>query len=160
MLIIRKSKIIISLIILGVVISFLFIPRLYIKHDLKSFFVEGDSDLDFYNDFRKSFKSDENILMIAIHSKRGIYDNKLLHEIHDFTLKCKRIPDVVNANSITTYKDFINSPMGIISFPYLHYKDSTKYKSDSIRISKNPIINDWLFRCTRSSKNIANNTCI
>ena len=143
MLIIRNSKIIIGLIILGVIISFLFIPRLYVKHDLKSFFVEGDSDLDFYNDFRKSFKSDENILMIAIHSEKGIYDYKLLHEIHDFTLKCKRISHVINANSITTYKDYINSPMGIMSFPFLHYKDSTKYISDSIRISKNSNINDW-----------------
>ena len=143
MLIIRNSKIIIGLIILGVIISFLFIPRLYVKHDLKSFFVEGDSDLDFYNDFRKSFKSDENILMIAIYNEKGVYDYKLLHEIHDFTLKCKRIPHVINANSITTYKDFINSPMGIMSFPFLHYKDSTKYISDSIRISKNSNINDW-----------------
>ena len=141
---VRNSKIIIGLILLGIIISFLFIPRLNVKHDLKSFFVEGDPDLDFYHEFRKSFNSDENILMIAVHSKSGIYDYKLLQQIHDFTLKCKRISHVVSANSITTYKDFIKTPLGIINFPYLHFKDSTKYISDRKRITKDPNIMGWL----------------
>ena len=143
MFIIRHNKVIICLILLGVIISFVFISNLKVKYDLQSFFIERDEDLDFYNEFRKDFDSDENVLLIAINSKSGIYNFDLLKKINDFTIDSKQLPHVIDANSITTIKSVVKSPMGFISFPYLHYKDTLKYKSDSSRIAKDSQINGW-----------------
>ena len=143
MFIIRHNRIILGLILLCMIISFVFIPNLKVKYDLQSFFVEGNSDVDFYNDFRTNFDSEDNMLMIAIHSKKGIYNHNLLRKINDFTNKCKLLPHVNETSSITTIKDMVKTPLGLISFPLLHFEDSLRYQSDSSRISRDRRINGW-----------------
>lgn len=143
MFIIRHHKIIFALIIVGIIISFVFIPNLKVEYDLRSFFVEKDQDIDFHNDFREKFDSDENILMLAIHTKTGIYNYDLLSKINDLTIECRNLPHVIDASSITTIKDMVKTSMGVISFPFLHFRDSLRYKSDSSKIAKDPRVNAW-----------------
>ena len=143
MFIIRYHKFIIGLILVCVAVSFVFIPNLKVEYDFQSFFIEGDRDLDFYNDYVKIFGSDDNVLLVAIHSEDGIYKHELLNKIRDFTFDCKRLPDVIDVNSITNIKGMMETPLGMMTFPLLHYKDTLRYAKDSSRIAREPLIKGW-----------------
>jgi predicted RND superfamily exporter protein len=138
--IIRHNKLVIGLILVAIILSFIFIPRLRIVNELKNFYIEGDPDLQFYNEYTRVFGSSDNILMIAIHNEKGIYNYDLLKKIREFTADCRRIHNVVKANAITNIRGMLVTPTGLMTFPLLHYRDTLRYAKDSTRISREPLV--------------------
>jgi len=110
------------------------IPDLKFSFDFEQFFPEGDEDLAYFQDFIKSFETDDNFLMIAVTRDSGVFDQQFLEKFHDFSLKARDLPHVVTAQSLTKLSYPLKTPFGIIASPAIHIDQPDKYASDKKRI--------------------------
>ncbi len=131
------------LVLLGTLVSFYFMTNLKVEYDLKSFYPEKDPDLEFYNKFCKNFGSDDNLLMIAICHKDGIFNSTFISELDSFTRACNDLKWINDAYSITNLKDIRRTPFGILSYPILNKNDVPGYKTDSTIIMNDPRLTGW-----------------
>ncbi len=114
-------------------IIFLLIASIYpiynikFSFDFEQFFPQGDDDLKYYNSFIKEFETDDNFLLIGIQKKASVFDTSFLKNINDFTLKCRAIHNITEAQSLTTLEVPVKTPFGIASIPALPYDDPTYF---------------------------------
>lgn len=67
------------------------VNRLQFSFNFEDFFPTGDPDLEFYNTFKEKFEPDDNFLLVAIHRKEGIFEQKFLKDVQSFTFKARDI---------------------------------------------------------------------
>jgi predicted RND superfamily exporter protein len=171
----RYPKTIIALfLIFSVLGCFLAVNRLYFRFSFEDFFPKGDPDLKFYYEFKSRFEPDDNFLLIAIHRKDGIFDQKFLKNVKDFSLKSREIsfeikdssssPWVLNKSifPIDGKKTFtakpilesqsllqvdfpIKTPFAFTVIPAIHIDEPDKYAADKKRIlSDERLVNSFI----------------
>ena len=119
----------------------LFIPiclyqayHLKFSFDFEQFFPEGDSDLEFFQDFIKEFETDDNFLLIAVENNPTVFEQDFLKKFHEFTLQVRDLPHVTRVQSLTTMDYPVKTPFGINSIPIIHVNQPSKYDFDKSRI--------------------------
>lgn len=133
-----RRGIFVSISVLTIVAAF-FVSKLRFSFDFEQFFPQGDDDLIFFQNFTKSFETDDNFLLIAIpnHSPSktlvteggetlllgGVFDTLFLQKFSDFSDKSLKLPFVTQAQSLTTLRLPIKTPFGITAIPALHLDD-------------------------------------
>ncbi len=122
------------LLLLALVGALYYCTQLHFFHDLKAFFPDKDTDLDFYEEHRARFESDDNFVYIGLTNEPSVFDSSFLAQVAAFTDSCKQIHNIYSASSLCSLKDMVISPLGPVQFPILHYDDPFTYRSDSIRI--------------------------
>lgn len=121
--------------------------KLHFFHDLKAFFPDNDPDLDFYEEHRMRFESDDNFVYIGLSNEPSVFDSTFLASVRAFTDSCSQVKNIESASSLCTIKDVVMSPMGPVQFPVLHYDDPLTYRTDSIRIfSDERLLNRYISR--------------
>lgn len=110
------------------------IPGLQFSFDFEQFFPEGDEDLAFFQDFIRSFETDDNFLMIAVKRDSGVFEQGFLEKFHEFSLEARDLPHVVSAQSLTKLTYPVRTPFGVIGTPMIHIDQPEKYDSDKKRI--------------------------
>ena len=118
------------------VISVLQLFNLKFSFSLDQFFPEGDEDLEFFKSFTKDFESDINFLLVAVERKDGVFDQQFLQQFHNFTLKARDLPYVVESQSLTKFSYPLKTPFAITSIPAIHIDQPEKYDKDKARILK------------------------
>ncbi len=116
------------------IVAFFGISQLRIFHDLDGFFPEKDADLDFYNEHKTHFPSDDNFVYIALINEEGIFDSVFLQKAHQFTKACDSIPYIKGVSSLTTLQNIIKTPFGTVPVSVLHFKEPERYAIDSTQI--------------------------
>jgi predicted RND superfamily exporter protein len=141
---IRHSKLV--LICLGCLLLFsvFFIPRIKAVFNLQDFLMKNDPDLAFYEEFEEEFDFENETLLIGIYHNPSVYEYDFMNQLHKFTKACNDLELVDRAYSISTIKDFVDSPFGLISFPFLHIDDPDRYDSDSAKINNDERLVGWL----------------
>ncbi|MEM9819799.1 MAG: MMPL family transporter [Bacteroidota bacterium] len=114
--------------------SIYYVFNLKFTFSLNDFFPEGDRELVFYQDFIEEFETDINFLLIALERKEGVFDSTFLNEAHDFTLQCKRLPEIKTAQSLTTLSYPLKTPFSVTAIPMIHLDQPAKYERDKQRI--------------------------
>lgn len=120
-------------------IAIFFVSKLRFSFDFEQFFPQGDDDLIFFQNFTKSFETDDNFLLIAIpnHSPQktlvteggdaltigGVFDTTFLQKFSDFSQKSLSLPFVKQAQSLTEMRLPLKTPFGITAIPALHLED-------------------------------------
>jgi predicted RND superfamily exporter protein len=171
----RYPKTIIALfLIFSVLGCLLAVNRLYFRFSFEDFFPKGDPDLKFYYEFKSRFEPDDNFLLIAIHRKDGIFDQKFLKNVKDFSLKSREIafeiedssssPWVLNKSifPIEGKKTFtakpilesqsllqvdfpIKTPFAFTVIPAVHIDEPERYAADKKRIlSDERLVNSFI----------------
>ncbi len=129
---IRPYILIAFLILTGLSIFFVF--QLKFAFSLDQFFPKGDKDLEFFQKFVEEFDSDVNFLLIAVKRDDGIFDQEFLKVFHDFSLKARELPNVVESRSLTQLGYPLKTPFGITTVPIIHLNDPERYEQDKKRL--------------------------
>lgn len=131
----RQRQIIYTLFVILSFLSVYFVTQIRFTFDFEQFFPEGDPDLEYFKEFREHFERDDNFLLIAFKRENGIFNQEFLNQVHEVTLKAKRLEPITQSISVTTSKKPIKLPFGGYSFIDVIHKDNPeKYEKDSIRL--------------------------
>jgi predicted RND superfamily exporter protein len=126
------------------VFSVFFIPGIKSVFNLRDFLIKNDPDLTFYEEFEKEFDFESEMLLIGIYREPSIFDYEFLNQLKNFTRACNDLKLVDRAYSLATLKDYIDSPFGLTSFPFLHIDNPERYDSDSTKISRDERLVGWM----------------
>ena len=116
------------------VLSSFYIFQLKFAFDFEQFFPEGDKDLEFFRDFIAEFETDDNFLILAIANKEGVFEQSYLKDFHELTLESRKLPHVLQSNSLTTFSYPLKTPFAITSIPAIHIDKPEKYERDKEKI--------------------------
>ena len=130
----RIRVIIICLFALLVLASVFFAQQLKFGFDFEQFFPKGDPDLVFFQEFTEEFENDANFFLVAIPRKEGVFEQPFLQQFHDFTLKTRDIPNIVESTSLTKFAYPVKTPFGITSFPAIDIDKPEKYEKNRQRL--------------------------
>ncbi|MBB4078919.1 hypothetical protein GGR28_001536 [Lewinella aquimaris] len=108
--------------------------RLNFTFDFQQFFPRGDEDLDFFLEFIDEFEGDDNFLLVALEREPTVFDSTFLNQAHAFSLAVRDLPEVENAQSLTSFGYPIKTPFAVTTIPAIHLSDPTRYAADSARI--------------------------
>ncbi|MBL4594926.1 MAG: MMPL family transporter [Flavobacteriales bacterium] len=136
--------IIIALVIFTGVTGFLG-SKLEFDYDFEHFFPQNDEDLDFFLEYRETFENDNDYILISVGNQKGIFDSQFLQKANRFAIDLEQLNHVEEVISPTNIKQPILNTFGYIEIPLLHINDPSKFKNDSIRISKSKEYTKTLF---------------
>lgn len=128
----RKTIIAVFIVLAG--LSGYYVTKLKFSFQFEQFFPVGDPDLEFYNNFKKDFESDDNFLLIAVKNNPSVFDSVFLNKFHEFGLEVRELPHVIKSQSLTQLKYPVKTPFGISAIPFIHINDPGKYESDKQNI--------------------------
>ena len=126
-------------------ISGFYLTRLNFAFSFLDFFPDEDPELEYYHAFEAKFKKGNPNIVVAFHRKEGVFEEKFLVQVADFTRNARNLPGAHNATSLTNLKDFVYDPVTPFQEPVLHYRDPKSYATDSIRILNDPrLVNNYI----------------
>ena len=139
------SIVIISLVILFTGITAFLGSKLDFDYDFEHFFPQNDPDLDYFLKYRETFENDNDYVLIAIENHEGIFNQKFLQKVDRFSSELQNFKHVEEVISPTKIKLPVVNTFGHIEIPVLHIEDDSKFKNDSIRITRSPEFSKTLF---------------
>jgi predicted RND superfamily exporter protein len=162
---IRYPKSIITLfLLLSILGTYLAVSRIQFSFDFAQFFPAGDDDLEFFMDFKENFEPDDNFLLVGIRREEGVFEQKYLKKVLDFSLEARRINfevssadtidnniytkalndkgdsviiinPVLSSQSLLQIEYPIKNPFtGFSTIPVLHLEDTARYARDREKI--------------------------
>lgn len=141
----RLSLLIISALVIFTGVTGFLGSKLEFDYDFEHFFPQNDKDLDYFLDYRETFENDNDYILISIGNKTGIFNSGFLNKASQFTKDLSSLNHVEDVISPTNLKQPILNTFGYIEIPLLHINDPSKFKNDSIRISKSKEYTKTLF---------------
>lgn len=108
--------------------------KLKFSFDFEQFFPDGDEDLELFREFIREFETDDNFLLVAVRRDSGVFEQRFLEQFHDFTLKCRELPHVVESQSLTKFSYPVRTPFAITTIPAIHIDQPERYEADKKRI--------------------------
>ncbi|PTM07939.1 MAG: hypothetical protein DA408_21305 [Bacteroidetes bacterium] len=122
-----------------------FVTQLKFAFDFEQFFPEGDEDLAFFRDFIDNFEADDNFMIVALVRPEGVFDSTFLEEVHDFSLRARELPHVLESQSLTKFSYPLKTPFAVTSIPVIHRLDPTRYAADRERVLHDPrFVNNFI----------------
>lgn len=115
-------------------VSGFYLTRLQFSFDFEQFFPEGDEDLAFFREFIEEFETDDNFMLIGVRREQGVFDQKFLEAFHDYTLRMRDLPHVMQSMSLTKFGYPVRTPFAVTTIPAIHIDDPSRYAADSLRI--------------------------
>jgi predicted RND superfamily exporter protein len=119
--------------------------KLEFDYDFEHFFPQGDSDLDYFLKYRKTFENDNDYVLISIGNKQSIFNTSFLQKAHQFTEELEQLNHVEKVLSPTSIKTPVINSFGFIEVPLLHINNVSKLHQDSIRIKNSKEFTQTLF---------------
>ena len=127
-----------------ITISLFFLTKLRFSFDFEQFFPQGDPDLAFFQDFSKSFETDDNFLLVGVKNSvvhpnnigKGVFQKDFLMKFDSLTTKSADLPYVFDNQSLTKIQLPIKTLFGITAIPAIHVEDTSFYESDKAKILK------------------------
>jgi len=126
-------------------IATFFGSKLTFDYNFENFFPQHDEDLAYFLEYRASFENDNDYVLIAIGNTNGIFNTGFLKKADSFSSELEKLNHVVDVISPTKIKVPIINVFGYMEIPILHIDDSSKFRNDSIRITKSPEFTKTLF---------------
>ncbi|MDE0770815.1 MAG: MMPL family transporter [Salibacteraceae bacterium] len=106
-------------------------------YNFEDFFPKDHPDTEFFLDYRDKFGSDNDFALIGVRNQKGIFKQEFLTKIDSLSKDLSKIENVTAVLGPTNLKllrkfDLYPKP---VEFPVLHWKDSSKYAADSLKIA-------------------------
>ena len=114
--------------------SLYFVFHLKFAFDFEQFFPDGDEDLAFFQEFIEDFETDDNFMLVGVRREAGVFDSTFLADFHDLSLKTRKLPHIVNSQSLTMLEFPVKTPFGITTSPAIHINQPGRYAKDKERL--------------------------
>ena len=100
------------------------INQLRFNYNIEGFFSNEDSEVARYENFKNKFGNENNVLLIGIESRAGIFNQDFLSKIDTISTALKSIEAVRKVISPTNLREYIATPTtGLIPIPIIHVND-------------------------------------
>ncbi|RJE75288.1 RND family transporter [Reichenbachiella sp. MSK19-1] len=152
---INKKSSILSLVITFAVILGMGSQLVHLRfnNDLDAFFPLDDPDLIYYKSFTEKFGHDNDYILVGLENNAGVFEQDFLLRSDSVLSDLEAIDGVKSVISLINLKKLVKSPMGYIELPYLHLTDPSQLTKDSLKITKEPHVQDqFLSSDHRSTK--------
>jgi uncharacterized protein len=124
--------------------------KLQFNHNFEDYFPKNDVDATHYENFRKTFGSENNFLAIAIEDEH-IFNQKFNERLTKFCDELKNTNDVTKVTSPNSVKEVILGKYAAIEVPLLHPTSNEALANDSIKIYDSKEWNGSLFGTNKKS---------
>lgn len=131
----RTTLVVLSVITLAALVL---LPKVRLDYEFESFFPIGDPELEFYDNYRKTFLPDNDFVLLALENKKGIFQQDFLLKAQSLSDTLRKIEGIFDVQSPISATQLIIGPFGPVAVPYMHVDEPEKYASDSMRIYKAP----------------------
>lgn len=126
------------------VIALLSLTQIRFGFSFEQFFPEGDPELEFFKEFTSDFETDDNFMLVAVESDHGVFTERFINEIVDFSKECETLPYVTSVQSLGTMKIPQFSPFGFRFKPFLRSSPEGDRLQDSTAIMTSPKLRNSL----------------
>src|ERR1700741_4675161 len=99
------SRIVILFIVVFSVVCGFYVQKLKFDYDFEAFFPNEDSELNVYENYRKTFEHDNEFVLIGLENQKGIFQKDFLEKVDLLTRDLKKIEYVKNIVSPTNLKN-------------------------------------------------------
>ncbi len=131
----RKTSIVILLVLSAATAFFGWgLSKQGFDYDFEKFFPPGDTETEFFEDFRDKFGNDYDFLFIGVRNPKGIYDTTFLQKIEKITDTLKTVNNVTEVTSLTNLKIPVIVGGGVSYKKYIHLHNDSLLKVDSIKL--------------------------
>lgn len=109
-------------------------------YDFEKFFPADDPETQFFNQYRETFGSDNDFIIIGLANDGGIFEQSFLTQLAALTDSLKTASHVTHVTSPTNIKQLRFDPLfdTPIERPYLRFDQPEHYAQDSTRIFEQP----------------------
>ena len=125
-------------------LSLFYIPQMRAVYDFESFFPKNDPVFNDFEKYKTYFDSDENILMVAVSNAPSVFDTTFLQKIKTLTSDLSELPQVEDAQSLPTMKEWRLTPFGLMRQRSLLQIDTASFAFDSLRLVEDPRVRNLL----------------
>ncbi len=131
---------VLGLVVGGVALSVYYSLRLQFDYNFESFFPTDDPELQFYQEFRETYESDNDYLLLAVENHRGVFNPAFLTSIDTLTRQLREIPDVRQVVSLTSLEQPVLTPNGLVPVSMVHPNQPDRYLQDSIKVYQDSLV--------------------
>jgi len=113
-----------------------FIQDIRYDYDLRKFFPVNSEETDFFLDYSKKYKGDDDFVLLGLYNEAGIFQQEFLHKVDSLTKNLKRLEAVESVLSPTNINILRKTPFtaGVLTRPYITINKPQKYAADSAKI--------------------------
>lgn len=130
-----KYRFLFLLLIVGLAAFFLSkASMIQVNADSDQYFHKNDPDYEFYQRVNKQIKTEENLILLAIHDENGVLEYSKMVEVRKFKDQLRLIANIDEIRDITDLSFPVKSFFGIIELPYLKLDDSINYENYKAKI--------------------------
>lgn len=133
----RKTSVIILLVLSAATAFFGWgVSKQGFDYDFEKFFPPGDTETEFFDQFRNKFGNDYDFLLIGLTQKNGIYDTAYFQKIEKLTDTLQKLPNVIEVHSLTNLRIPFLAGGSFSSKKYVHLHNDSLLKLDSIKLNQ------------------------
>ncbi len=103
-------------------------------YEFEDYFPKSDTDYAYYNQFRNTYGSDNDFVLISIVNNSGIFNLDFLTQVDSLSSHLQKVQFVENVITPTQLGYPVNTPFGMTSVKWLHLSEPERLYSDSLRI--------------------------
>ncbi len=126
------------------IIALIALLKIRFGFSFEQFFPKGDPELEFFKEFTEDFETDDNFMLIAVESDKGIFTKEYLDAVKVFSDQCEELPYVSKVESLASMKLPRFTPFGIRFEQFLQSQPDSVRLQDSIAIMTTPKLRDNL----------------
>ena len=134
------------------------LQNLRFDYEFEDYFPKGDTEYEYYNQFRDIYGSDNDFVLISIVQEDGIFKTDFLTKVDSFTNALKRIEYVETVVSPTQLGYPVNGPFGRSEIKWLHLSQPDRLAQDSSKIYESGELIGILISEDAKSLNVVLNT--
>jgi predicted RND superfamily exporter protein len=105
-------------------------------YDFEKFFPPGNTETEFFEDFRDKFGNDYDFLLIGLTSSTGIYDTTYFQKIEKLTDTLAQLTHVTEVHSLSNLRIPVFAGGGFSYKKYIHLHNDSLLKIDSIKLNQ------------------------
>jgi predicted RND superfamily exporter protein len=112
-----------------------------VSYEFEDFFPAASKEVTYFKEFRSTFETDNDFVMLAIVCKNGVFQSDFLDTIRSLTADLSKLPYVQQVSSPTNLRRVQREPLSgnWLARPILS-KGSTNFARDSVRIYADPTL--------------------
>lgn len=133
---VKNSILVLIGVTLFTVVCFISMFSLKFDYDFEKFYPEDDPATQFFEDYRKTFSSDNDFLLIGLRNEKGVFEKDFLLEVREMVNELDTIENIDTVISLTRMKKIVFGH----KVPYIDYNRLDSLHNDSIWIARSPDI--------------------
>lgn len=113
-----------------------------VDYEFEDFFPAGSEEVEYFNNFRDNFESDNDFIMLAISNPDGVFDSLFLTQVHALNKELRKLDNVEIVNGPTTLKGVGKEPLSgkLVPKKLLRSYNEESFKNDSVKIYNDPTL--------------------